>query len=422
MSAKDQLDGLKNDISDAYTAIQEKGGEVPENGGSMGLADAIRTITQSESIEYIPGDGIKIDDKVISVKIPVKDLTEEEYNALSQAEKNSSLCFVRSEPAKVGEAINWAGYNWIVVNDNGDGTIVLAMQDIYELTTFGSNNIYASSTLAARAKAFEDSLSDEALEKAIETTVNGVTAKVFVASQEQVFNSGFSYFISNASRIAEYGGDKNPWWTSTPHTGDTSRVRTVAASGIDTRGAIASTYGFRPFITIYQFQQKTTIYLNGKEIDQGVTMDQLQEFLAGKQDTLTGKAGQVVGFDESGNAVAQDAPTGGGEVYSTEETVIGRWIDGRPLYQKTYMLTSPSKTGTNETIASLDENIIVRSCIGAMYSNENNETLMIPHYSGNTYMTVFFPVSPHRIAMYLSNSGYANRPMSLTLEYTKATD
>ena len=51
MSAKDQLDGLKNDISDAYTAIQEKGGEVPENGGSMGLADAIRTIAQSSGVE-----------------------------------------------------------------------------------------------------------------------------------------------------------------------------------------------------------------------------------------------------------------------------------------------------------------------------------------------------------------------------------
>lgn len=37
----------------------------------------------------------------------------------------------------------------------------------------------------------------------------------------------------------------------------------------------------------------------------------LPEALAAKQDKLTGAAGQVVGFDESGKAVAQKAPSGG---------------------------------------------------------------------------------------------------------------
>ena len=39
---------------------------------------------------------------------------------------------------------------------------------------------------------------------------------------------------------------------------------------------------------------------------------QLEEAMSGKQDKLTGTQGQVVGFDESGDAVAQDAAPSAG--------------------------------------------------------------------------------------------------------------
>ncbi|MDE7262881.1 MAG: hypothetical protein K2N78_12600 [Oscillospiraceae bacterium] len=39
--------------------------------------------------------------------------------------------------------------------------------------------------------------------------------------------------------------------------------------------------------------------------------EQVLAILTGKQDKLRGKPGQVVGFDETGNTVPQDAPTGG---------------------------------------------------------------------------------------------------------------
>ena len=45
------------------------------------------------------------------------------------------------------------------------------------------------------------------------------------------------------------------------------------------------------------------------------TPDLWRQELDRKQDRLTGLPGQVVGFDEAGNAVAQDAAPGGGAVY-----------------------------------------------------------------------------------------------------------
>ena len=51
---------------------------------------------------------------------------------------------------------------------------------------------------------------------------------------------------------------------------------------------------------------------------------------SGKQDKLSGTAGQVVGFDSDGNAVAQAAPSGGSSAaqYSLTLTMGGWYTDG----------------------------------------------------------------------------------------------
>lgn len=46
------------------------------------------------------------------------------------------------------------------------------------------------------------------------------------------------------------------------------------------------------------------------------------------------------------------------EVYSTEETRIGTWIDGKPLYRKVYdNLIFPTTTGINKDILRLPSEI-----------------------------------------------------------------
>lgn len=178
--------------------------------------------------------------------------------AVKKCYLGDSLVYSAFKPKQVGDIVDWAGYTWIVVNDNGDGTIVLAMQNIYELTAFGLNSTYAGSTLATRAKAFENSLSAFALAQAVETTVNGVTGKVFAASEDQLFLNygGFSYFKDNASRIASYNGSNKMWWTSSDskrHTNDVRYATAIYTSGNWTNGGVKQSYGFRPFVTVKQF-------------------------------------------------------------------------------------------------------------------------------------------------------------------------
>ena len=40
------------------------------------------------------------------------------------------------------------------------------------------------------------------------------------------------------------------------------------------------------------------------------------------------------------NKQSEDSGGGSSEEYSTEEQVIGKWIDGKPVYQKTFILAS----------------------------------------------------------------------------------
>ncbi len=43
--------------------------------------------------------------------------------------------------------------------------------------------------------------------------------------------------------------------------------------------------------------------------------------------------------------------------YSTEEQIIGKWLDGKTLYRKCLQLTSPNTVDTNTNIYTITENI-----------------------------------------------------------------
>ena len=64
--------------------------------------------------------------------------------------------------------------------------------------------------------------------------------------------------------------------------------------------------------------------------------------LSAKQDKLTGTAGQVVGFNAQGQAVAQDAPEGGGLTQAQ--------ADGRYLQLTGGTINGPIKIGVNQTV------------------------------------------------------------------------
>lgn len=105
------------------------------------------------------------------------------------------------------------------------------------------------------------------------------------------------------------------------------------------------------------------------------------------------------------------------EIYSTEETVIGKWIDGKPLYRKVFISECPGNTDIS----------IQHGINGIFVVNANG----IGVYNNS----IFFPI-PYAVAGSNTQSSYAItqetinvsskagdlRTFYITLEYTKTTD
>ena len=149
-----------------------------------------------------------------------------------------------------GSLVKWGGYYWIVVHKHS-GILYLALDHIYEMCQFNSNGstAYSGSNLAARCTAFANTIPAATLNKAQNTTVNGVTAKIFVCSYEQA-NGGFDYFNSNGNRICkDSNGAAQVWWTSSPSGSNVCYVGTVGSIN-DYYVSPTGTYGFRPFVAV----------------------------------------------------------------------------------------------------------------------------------------------------------------------------
>lgn len=117
------------------------------------------------------------------------------------------------------------------------------------------------------------------------------------------------------------------------------------------------------------------------------------------------------------------------EVYSTEETKIGKWIDGKNLYRKVVVYT-PNKTigaeGTSSAIA-IPHNISnLSQCIHCEMFNSNQ--YRFPYGNGDssgqiTKLTIVNRIDNDYINIRTINDFWgASNIFYFILEYTKTTD
>lgn len=112
-----------------------------------------------------------------------------------------------------------------------------------------------------------------------------------------------------------------------------------------------------------------------------------------------------------------------GEVYSTEETRIGTWIDGKPLYRKCYTATTPSSSGSYKPIiydSTLFQNIkgVIHIYGYVVYSSNNLPPINL-YVTSENYVGTWFLNG--KIQM-ICTSGWINKPCYVVIEYVKTTD
>lgn len=116
------------------------------------------------------------------------------------------------------------------------------------------------------------------------------------------------------------------------------------------------------------------------------------------------------------------------EIYSTEETVIGTWIDGKPLYRKTYKFNSPSAIATASVeVTDLPKNAEVVEAVGIIKGSSSTMILpapyIIPNNSDN-YASLYAGLvfASGKIRMVVGHKNFTNSPVIATIKYTKTTD
>ena len=120
-------------------------------------------------------------------------------------------------------------------------------------------------------------------------------------------------------------------------------------------------------------------------------------------------------------AVPVEVKGDGGNNYSTEERVIGTWIDGKPIYRKVFEVTSPSAGGTSVTIvtgALANAYMVGLRCV-LHRSNPKGDFEAGSVNATTEYIKVWVKDNDIRMAV---SDDFINSPASIVVEYTKTTD
>ncbi len=118
--------------------------------------------------------------------------------------------------------------------------------------------------------------------------------------------------------------------------------------------------------------------------------------------------------------------------YSTEETVVGVWIDGKPIYRKVLIAYTPSSDDVSKMVVIIDKNDLpqidfVVKLDGVIRGDlRDGNTMALNHCQNNSggtqyYSTVIYTPSIG-IRQNIGAVAYSNLLEYIYLEYTKTTD
>lgn len=120
-----------------------------------------------------------------------------------------------------------------------------------------------------------------------------------------------------------------------------------------------------------------------------------------------------------------DATTGvkGYEYYSTDEVIIGKWVDGRPIYRKTlYIPSLPNATTTKYTLGEDEIDATIR-CDGWTDNTTGTNRFNLPYYNVSTssYSVWLYHTAPNTISV-TTGVNRSSQFAYITCEYTKKKD
>lgn len=122
-------------------------------------------------------------------------------------------------------------------------------------------------------------------------------------------------------------------------------------------------------------------------------------------------------------ALADGGGGGGGHTYSTQEQVVGTWIDGRPVYSKTFELgtLSSNNNNVNHNISNLAQVIDVE---GYSTNWDGSTSFILLQYITSDLFSYIENINGTRFLLYCSNDvmTYYKYNVTITLRYIKTVN
>lgn len=113
-----------------------------------------------------------------------------------------------------------------------------------------------------------------------------------------------------------------------------------------------------------------------------------------------------------------------GNVYSTSETEVGKWIDGKPIYRRTFEYTTNSVVNAWKTIGTITNIKMPIKMYGVCYNG--NAKFHIPYAEpGSSGINAVWLYCDTNSGLFREQHSYTyanSLPAYVTIEYTKTTD
>lgn len=109
----------------------------------------------------------------------------------------------------------------------------------------------------------------------------------------------------------------------------------------------------------------------------------------------------------------------GANIYSLDETIVGRWIDGKPIYRKVIISTT-GNAGADKIIGNISNDCETIIRLDGIIVDRNGYHTKVPD------LRTVLIVAKNELSLYIttanSGSAYANCPIAAIVEYTKSAD
>lgn len=107
-------------------------------------------------------------------------------------------------------------------------------------------------------------------------------------------------------------------------------------------------------------------------------------------------------------------------IYSKDEKIIGSWINGKPLYQKTFVTKVPK---TETQIALNFSDLSIEDIINFTSSFSNSDIINVaPNTSGDNYLSFWYNKTAKLLHIACTEKNWYGWDLFITVQYTKSTD